>query len=151
MGFETRNPDFQQRVADSFQRQQFMATIGAKLTSVNAGQVEIQLPYSPDLSQQHGYFHGGVIGTIADNCCGYAAFTLLAATDSLVTAEYKLNLLAPGIGDRLIGRGEVIKAGKSLAVCRADVFVVKDGSEALCATALGSIAILHNRPDQQAA
>src|SRR5438477_9230656 len=102
------DPNFEQRVKESFLRQEFMSYIGAILYAVKPGYCEIHLPYKKELSQQHGFFHGGIVGTIADNVGGYAAFSLMPATASVLTVEYKLNLLAPADGDLLIGQGEVI-------------------------------------------
>lgn len=126
-----------------------MQYLGAELTAVRPGQCEIRLPFKPQLSQQHGYFHGGVIGTIADSAGGYAAFTLMPAESGVLTVEYKLNLLAPGDGDLLIARGEVIKPGRSLVVSRADVAVVKNGRERLCATLLQTLMTMRGRPEVQ--
>ena len=147
MSFEPRNPQFESRVRQSFDRQGFMHTLGASLARVETGLVEIVLPYRPELSQQHGYFHGGVIGTLADNACGYAAFTLMAAEDSVLTAEYKINLLAPGDGETLIARGQVLRPGRTLTVCEARVYAVKDGRQKLCATALATLITLANQSD----
>ena len=107
-GFEARNPDFEARVRESFARQTFMKTLGAELGAVAPGRVEIRLPYREDLCQQHGYFHGGVIGTLADNAGGYAAFSLMAAEDSVLTVEYKMNIVAPGAGVALVAEGAVL-------------------------------------------
>lgn len=113
---QPRNPDFARRVRDSFARQGAMSLIGAELARVAPGECDIRLPYRPELSQQHGYFHGGIIGTIADSAGGYAAFTLMPADSSVLTVEYKINLLAPRAGDELVARGRVLKSGRSLAV-----------------------------------
>ena len=125
-----------------------MAFLGAELADIQPGFCEIRLPYRADLSQQHGYFHGGVIGTICDNACGYAAYSLAPADCSILTVEYKLNIVAPGDGELLIGRGSVVKPGRTLAVSRADAFVVRDGREHLCATALETLLLLPGRPDE---
>ncbi|HTN67113.1 MAG TPA: PaaI family thioesterase [Burkholderiaceae bacterium] len=117
----------------SFDRQGALAAWHARLQNLTPGGCEIVLPMSAAVSQQHGYFHGGVIGTIADSAGGYAANTLLLPESECLTAEYKINIVAPGIGDTLIARGTVLKAGRSLVVTRADVFAVRDGAEKLCA------------------
>lgn len=148
--FEPRRPDFAEHVRASFRRQQFMGFIGAELAEVQPGTCEIRLPYRPALSQQHGFFHGGVIGTICDNACGYAAYSLAPADCSILTVEYKLNIVAPGDGDVLIGRGSVVKAGRTLIVSRADAFVLRDGRERLCATALETLLLLPGRADAPA-
>jgi uncharacterized protein (TIGR00369 family) len=147
LSFSPNNPQFEQRVRESFDRQGFMQTLGAVLARVEVGAVSIELPYSPALSQQHGYFHGGVIGTLADNACGYAAFTLMRAEDSVLTAEYKVNLLAPGDGEKLIARAKVLRPGRTLTVCEARVYAVKGDKQKLCATALATLITLANQSD----
>jgi len=127
--FVTPNPDFAARVRDSFARQAFMTTLGAAVVDVRPGHCEIALDYRPALSQQHGYFHGGVIGCLADNAGGYASFTLAPADASILTVEYKLNIVAPGDGERLIARGQVVKPGRTLVIARTEVSVVKVGQE----------------------
>ena len=115
------DPQFEQRIRASFGRQRAMAHIGARLGAVGAGHVEVHLPFRAEVTQQKGYVHGGIIGMIADSACGYAAYSLMPATASLVTVEYKINILAPGVGD-LVARGEVMKAGRTLTVARAEVY-----------------------------
>ncbi len=146
-GFEPSNPAYAQRVQSSFDRQQVMVLLGARVARLGPGECEIQLPYKPELSQQHGYFHGGIIGTIADSAGGYAGFTLMPENSSVLTVEYKMNLLAPGDGDLLIARGHVLKSGRTLVVAQVDVFVVKGGRETLCATLLQTLMTMHGRPD----
>jgi uncharacterized protein (TIGR00369 family) len=146
-GFEPRNPAYAERVQSSFDRQQVMTLFGAKLTRLAPGECEIQLPFKSELTQQHGYFHGGIIGTIADSAGGYAGFTLMPEDSSVLTVEYKMNLLAPGDGDLLIARGRVLKSGRTLVVSQADAFVVKGGRETLCATLLQTLMTMHGRPD----
>ena len=133
MNFQPRDPNFQQKVRDSFDQQKFMAHIGAQLTEVSPGYCEIRVPFQESLTQQNGFFHAGVISTIADNTGGYAAFSLMDEKASVLTVEIKLNLLSPGKGNMLIGRGTVLKSGKTLTVCRSDIFVVQNGVEKLCA------------------
>jgi uncharacterized protein (TIGR00369 family) len=146
-GFEPRNPAYAERVQSSFDRQQIMALLGAKLTRLAPGECDIQLPFKPELTQQHGYFHGGIIGTIADSAGGYAGFTLMPEESSVLTVEYKMNLLAPGDGELLIARGRVLKAGRTLVISQVDAFVVKGGRETLCATLLQTLMTMHGRPD----
>jgi uncharacterized protein (TIGR00369 family) len=145
--FEPRHPGFAEQVRASFGRQRFMGFLGAELVDVRPGACEIRLPFRPELGQQHGYFHGGVIGAISDNACGYAAYSLAPANATILTVEYKLNIVAPGDGDVLIGRGTVVKPGRTLVVARADTFVLKGGRERLCATALETLMLLLDRPD----
>ena len=131
--FEATDPDFAERVRKSFDVQGIMDHIGATLTLIEPGVCEIELPYSDAVSQQHGFFHGGVIGTIADSAGGYAAFGLMDAEDGILTVEYKLNLMALADGDLLVARGQGVRAGRTLTVARAEVGVVKNGVEVACA------------------
>lgn len=112
-----------------------MHFIGAELVKVASGYCEIQLPFRSELSQQHGFFHAGIIGTLADNAAGYAAYSLMPAGASILSVEFKINLLSPGDGDLLRAKAQVLKAGKTLTVCRSEVYVEKDGVEKLCAAA----------------
>lgn len=141
------NPDFEARVRDSFSRQSFMSTIGAELVRVEPGEVDIRVPYRADLCQQHGLFHGGLIGTIADNAAGYASFSLMPAENSVLTVEYKLNFVSPAQGDALISRARVTRAGRRVTVCHIDVFAEAEGVEKLCASALGTFMTLENTSD----
>src|SRR5207237_9933423 len=115
------DPGFAQRCRESFARQKAMALIGARLTVLEPGYVEIELPFRDDLTQQKGFLHGGIIGMIADTACGYAAFSLMPAGCSLVTVEYKINILAPATA-ALVARGELVKAGRTRTVARAGVY-----------------------------
>jgi uncharacterized protein (TIGR00369 family) len=115
------DPSYESRVRASFGRQKAMVLIGARLGAVAPGRVEVNLPFRDDLTQQKGYVHGGILGMIADSACGYAAYSLMPATASLVTVEYKINILAPGQGT-LVARGEVVKPGRTLTVARAEVY-----------------------------
>jgi uncharacterized protein (TIGR00369 family) len=146
-GFEPKNPAYANRVQSSFGRQQVMALLGATLTRLAPGQCEIQLPFKPELTQQHGYFHGGIVGTIADSAGGYAGFTLTPADSSVLTVEYKMNLLAPAEGELLIARGRVLKSGRTLVVTQVDAVAVKGGRETLCATLLQTLMTMHGKPD----
>ena len=145
--FEATKPAYAQRVQESFDRQGLMALIGARVSRTAPGECEIQLPYRNDLTQQHGYFHGGIIGTIADSAGGYAAFSVMPEDASVLTVEYKMNLLAPGDGDLLIARGRVIKAGRSLVVTQVDAIAIKGGRQTLCATLLQTLMTMHGRKD----
>ncbi len=145
--FKPANPAYEQAVRDSFARQGIMRHIGATLGTIQPGYVEISVPYSDDVSQQHGFFHGGVVGTIADSAGGYAAFSLMAAGDGVLTVEYKVNLLAPADGDSLIARGQVVRPGRTLTVARADVVVLKQGRETLCGYMQQTLMRIVGRPD----
>ena len=147
MSFQPLDPDFENKIRESFYRQEFMDFSGPEISDMGPGYCEIQVPYKKELSQQHGYFHGGVIGTLADNSGGYAAFTLMPPDASILTVEYKLNLTAPGDGEFLIARAQVIKPGRTLTICRPEVFVVKNGVKTLCAAALMTLMALHGKSD----
>ncbi|MEQ8506608.1 MAG: PaaI family thioesterase [Rhodospirillales bacterium] len=145
--FQPADDAFAQRVRDSFDKQGIMAHIGARLGEVRPGYCEIELPYSDAVSQQHGFFHGGVVGTIADSAGGYAAYSLMGADDGVLTVEYKLNLMAPADGDELIARGYVVRPGRTLTVSRADVMVVKDGQPVACAALQQTLMRIQGRGD----
>ncbi|MBI3710915.1 MAG: PaaI family thioesterase [Proteobacteria bacterium] len=145
--FTPKNPDFAARVRDSFDRQGAMKLIGAALVHVAPGEADIAVDYRQELSQQHGYFHGGIVGTIGDSAGGYAAFSLMPADASILTVEYKMNLLAPAAGSRLIARGRVVKPGRTLTIAHIDVFVLRDGTEHLCATLLQTLMAMAGRTD----
>jgi len=145
--FVPQDPAFAARVRASFGRQRAMALIGASLTLVESGRVEIELPYREDLTQQKGYVHGGIIGMIADSACGYAAYTLMPATSSLVTVEYKINLLSPAVGESLLARGEVIKPGRTLSVTRAEVYARQGGKMVQVAAMQQTLMTLPDTPD----
>jgi uncharacterized protein (TIGR00369 family) len=147
-GFELRDADYQRRVRESFARQGFMKHLGAELVSLEPGGVAIRVPFRGELTQQHGYFHAGVTGAIADSACGYAAFTLMGAEDSVLTVEYKMNLLAPADGEELVARARVVRSGKTLKVCMADVFARKGGVENHCATVLATIMCMAGKADR---
>ena len=147
-GFELRDAEYQRRVRESFERQGLMKYLGAELVLLEPGGVVIRVPFRGELTQQHGYFHAGVTGAIADSACGYAAYTLMPADSSVLTVEYKMNLLAPADGEELIARARVVRSGKTLKVCSADVFVLKGGAENHCATMLSTVMCLAGKPDR---
>jgi len=116
-----QDPDYQARVRASFARQRFMATLGARLVRIEPGVCEIELDYREDLTQQHGYLHAAVGTAIADSAGGYAAYSLMPAGSSVLAVEFKINLLEPAQGERFVGRGRVVRAGKRLSVCELEV------------------------------
>ena len=146
--YTPKDPDFEVRVRDSFARQGIMDLIGARLSRVEPGLVEIELPYRADLTQQHGFFHAGITSTIADSAGGYAAFSLMPADASVLTTEFKINLLAPAEGELLRALGRVVKPGRLLTVCEVDVFALKDGAAKPCAKLLETLLCLEGRPDR---
>jgi len=137
---EPANPDFAEQVRLSFARQAIMQSIGAELGRVEPGFIEIKLPYRSDLTQQHGYLHAGIVTTIADSACGYAAFTLMPPKSEVLSVEFKVNLLRPAKGHLFLAQANVIKSGKTLTVVRADVFsVAEDDKKQLIATMTGTM------------
>jgi uncharacterized protein (TIGR00369 family) len=147
-GFEPRDPEFAARVRASFARQKVMETIGARLRSVSAGEVQIELPFRDDLTQQNGFLHAGVVATIADSACGYAAFSLMPADASVLTVEYKLNILRPGQGEAMIARGRVVKPGRTLTVVQADVFARRGSAEEQVVSSLQTLMCLAGKADE---
>jgi uncharacterized protein (TIGR00369 family) len=140
------NPSFADEVERSFARQPIMNLFGARLTLIEPGVVEITLPYRADLAQQSGYLHAGVVTTIADSACGYAAYTLMPAGSEVLSVEFKVNLLRPAQGETFVARAEVIKAGRTLTVVRADVFGVNGNADReLVATMQGTLMCLRNK------
>jgi uncharacterized protein (TIGR00369 family) len=138
------NPSFVEEIKQSFAHQSVMRLIGAELGRIEPGFVEINLPYRTDLTQQHGYLHAGVVSTIADSACGYAAFSLMPPGSAVLSVEFKVNLLRPARGKHFAARAEVVKAGKTLTVVRADVFAVsKEKEDELIATMQGTIIALN--------
>src|ERR1043165_3034006 len=143
MPHQPRNPAFAEEIKQSFAKQTIMGLIGAELSRVEPGVIEIALPYRTDLAQQHGYLHAGIITTIADSACGYAAYSLMPAGSQVLSVEFKLNLLRPAKGEPFLAVAEVVKAGKTLTVVRADVFGVDHtGERELVATMLGTMMCL---------
>jgi uncharacterized protein (TIGR00369 family) len=122
-----------------------MKTIEASLTKVLPGEVEISLEFRDDLTQQHGFIHAGVVATIADTACGYAALSLMAPDAAVLTVEYKINLLAPAAGESLIECGRVTKPGRTLTVCSGDVFALKDGERKMVATMMATMMSIRGR------
>jgi uncharacterized protein (TIGR00369 family) len=137
--FKAKNRNFERQVRESFARQQLMDTLGATLTVVEPGQVEIELPYRAELTQQHGFIHAGVVAAVLDTACGYAAFSLMPAEAAVLSVEFKVNLLAPALGERLLARAEVKRAGRTITVCTADAYMVEGEEDKLVATMVATI------------
>ncbi|MBX3529112.1 MAG: PaaI family thioesterase [Rhizobiaceae bacterium] len=138
--------DYEARVRDSFARQQVMATFGAELTRVSRGTIEIEMPYSAALTQQHGFLHAGVISTALDSACGYAAYSVMPADAAVLTIEFKVNLLAPGRGERFLFRGSVTKPGRTIIVADGQAYSISTEGEArLIATMTGTMMTVVGR------
>lgn len=143
--FQPQDPDYEQRVRASFARQRVMDTIGATLSRVAPGEVEITLLFRDDLTQQHGFLHAGIVTTIVDSACGYAALSLMPPGVGVLTVEYKVNLLAPASGSRLVARGHVTRPGRTISVCAGDVYAYEGEREKLVATMLATMMTVRER------
>jgi uncharacterized protein (TIGR00369 family) len=140
--FEPRDPDYEQRGREAFAQQGLMATFGAELRRIEPGAVEIEVPFSPALTQQDEFFHAGVGIAILDSACGFAAFTLMPPGTRVLTVELKVNLLAPAVGDYLRAQGEVVRPGRNLTVCRGDAYAVAGGDSKHVATILATMTAI---------
>jgi uncharacterized protein (TIGR00369 family) len=133
-----------ERVRASFARQGMMATLGAELVSVEPGRVEMLIRHDERLTQQHGFLHAGAVTSVLDSACGYAAYSVMPPDAAVLTASFTVNLLAPAAGERFAIVGEVVRAGRTLTVCRADAFV--DGDKRPFAIMQATMTALYNRP-----
>jgi uncharacterized protein (TIGR00369 family) len=145
---EPANPAVQERIRNSFDRQGLMGHLGARLGHIGPGRVHILLPSRPEVTQQHGYFHAGATSAIADSAGGYAAFTLFPENTSVLTVEYKINLLAPAEGEHIEAIGQVLKSGRTLTVCQLEVFGVQGTQRSLVATGQQTLIRIHARAEQ---
>lgn len=137
--FIPQDADFETRVRESFARQRAMATVGARLVKVEAGAVEIELPFRDDLTQQHGYLHAGVVTAAVDSACGYAALSLTPPGAEVLSVEFKINLLSPAAGELLVARARVLRAGRNVTVCAGDAFMLTGAREKIVATMLATM------------
>lgn len=135
------------RVRASFGKQKVMATLGCVLEHVEPGAVSIRLPFRDDLTQQHGFLHAGIVTTVVDSACGYAALSLMPEGAGVLSIEFKVNLLAPARGEAIVARGKVVKAGRTISVVSGEVFAVRDGREHLCTTMVGTMMVVTGRPN----
>ncbi|HST06028.1 MAG TPA: PaaI family thioesterase [Chloroflexia bacterium] len=145
----TQDENVATRVRASFEKQKIMGLLGATLASVEQGQVEITLPFREELTQQHGFLHAGVVTTILDSACGYAALSVMPEGAGVLSIEFKTNLLAPAIGNTFIARGQVVRAGRTIVVCSGDVVALQNGKgeeEKSVATMLATMLVVQNRP-----
>ena len=144
--FVTRNPDYDAVVRESFGRQPFMATLGATIAHLVPGEVHLRFPFSPSLCQQNGYLHAGVVAAVADSANGYAAFTLAAPDTDVLAVEFKINLLAPAVGDAFLACGRVVRPGRTLTVCLAEVVAMAGDARTPVATMLSTIIVRASPP-----
>ena len=143
--FDPRNPDWEAAVRASFARQKVMRLIRAELGALAPGHCEIRLPFRDDLTQQNGFFHAGITGTIVDSAGGYAGLTLMPAGAEVLTVEFKLNLLAPADGDLLVAEGQVLKSGRNLVITRGEVYAIRNGKATHCATMQQTLMTMHGK------
>jgi len=144
--FEPQDPGYEKRVRESFARQRALATLGATLARVVPGEVEIHLPFRPELTQQHGFLHAGVSTAVVDTACGYAALTLMAAGSAVLTIEFKVNLLALGKGELFVATGRVVKPGRTVTVCSGEVVAVDGGERRTVALMQATMMSVQGRP-----
>ncbi len=135
------NPDFEAAVRESFARQAHMATLGVTIERIAPGECDLRLPYSPAFCQQNGYMHAGAVASVADSANGYAAYSLAPPGSDVLAVEFKINLLAPAKGDSFMARARVLRAGRTLTVCQADVFAMGGAESLLVATMLSTIIV----------
>lgn len=145
---ESGDRPVQARVTASFERQGLMRHLGARLSHVASGRVHIELLSRPEVTQQHGYFHAGATSAIADTAGGYAALTLFPEDSEVLTVEYKINLLAPAVGDRLEAVGTVLKSGRTLTVCRLEVYAELAGRRSLVAAGQQTLIRVDPSPER---
>src|SRR5437899_2060466 len=148
--FEPKNPDFRGIATDTFERQHAMRTLGISIARLEPGEVELAMAYSPDLTQQNGFVHAGIITAGLDSACGIAAFTLMPVGSDILTVEFKTNLLAPARGQRFAFRATVVKPGRTLTFCEGRAYAEHDGVEILIATMTGTLMALPRREGTQA-
>ncbi|RLA15977.1 MAG: phenylacetic acid degradation protein [Gammaproteobacteria bacterium] len=142
--FEPKYQDYQAKVKKSFADQAVMKTIGASIKAIGAGEIEIEFPYQSSLTQQNGFIHAGIVSTVLDSACGYAAFSLMPEDASVLTIEFKINLLSPAKGDRFRGYGKVKKAGRTISVAEAELYAFSDQGRKLVATMVGTLMAINN-------
>jgi uncharacterized protein (TIGR00369 family) len=140
-----KDPNFEARVRASFDKQRFMATIGASLARVAPGEVDIEVPVREELTQQHGFLHAGALATAADSACGYAALSLMPPGAAVLSIEFKINMLAPAAGERVVARGRVLKPGRTISVCWGEVSAISNGEEKLVATMVATMMTVEGR------
>jgi len=145
--FEPAFSGYEERVRASFARQSAMALLGAELLAVEPGYCAIAITPRPEIAQQHGYVHAGVVGAIVDSAGGYAGYSLFPEDSSVLTVEFKLNLLAPAAGERLVAEGRVIKPGRTLAITQGEVHAERGGRRTLVALMQQTLMVMHGRPD----
>jgi uncharacterized protein (TIGR00369 family) len=143
--FETKDPLFDARIRDSFHRQGVMETLGVEIAALRPGEVELTMAFAPTFTQQNGFLHAGIVATVLDSACGYAAFSLMPADAAVLTVEFKINLIAPARGERFLFKGKVVKPGRTIIVCEGQAVAIEAGEEKLIATMTGTLMALFGR------
>jgi uncharacterized protein (TIGR00369 family) len=148
MAFQPKDANFADRVRASFARQRVMRTLGVEITRLAPGEIELAMPFEAAFTQQHGFVHAGIMATVLDSACGYAAFSLMPADAAVLTVEFKTNLLAPAKGERFLFQANVVKPGRTLTVCDGQAFALENGAdERPVATMNGTLMALFDRPN----
>jgi uncharacterized protein (TIGR00369 family) len=147
VNLQPRDPRFESRVRDSFARQRFMTTLGATLERVTPGEIAIAFTHREELTQQHGFLHAGVMTSVADSACGYAALSLMEAGAGVLSVEFKVNMLAPAVGDRFIATGRVVRSGRTLTVCTGEVTTGRDGETVTVLLMQATMMAVRGRPE----
>lgn len=143
--FQPRDKNYKQKVERSFDKQKAMKSLGITLEKVQAGRVELRMPYMAEYTQQHGFVHAGILSTAMDSGCGYAAFSLMPEDATVLSIEFKINLLSPAKGDYFIITGEVIKAGRNITVCQSEAFSINGNKKKLVAQMTGTMMTVIGR------
>lgn len=143
--FIPKDPSFEEKVKQSFFRQEVMNTVGAKLVLIRPGHVELECEYNKKFTQQHGFIHAGIVSTVLDSACGYSAFSLMPKNSAVLTIEFKINFLSPAQGEKFIAIGKVKKPGKTITVCDGELYAVNKNDRKLVATMTGTLMSIPNR------
>lgn len=143
--FEPSDPAYKEKVMESFNRQKVMKTVNASIIAIHPGEIELEFPYQSNLSQQHGFIHAGIVSTVLDSACGYAAFSLMPENAAVLTIEFKVNLLSPARGERFRAVGKVKKPGKNITVTEGELFSYVKGKQKLVASMVGTIMSVYDR------
>jgi uncharacterized protein (TIGR00369 family) len=145
-----KNPDYDQAVRTSFKRQNVMQTLGVQINNLSPGRIELEMPFGADFTQQHGFLHAGILTTALDSACGYAAYSLMPVEATVLTVEFKTNLMSPAQGERFLFRAGVLKAGRTLIVCEGKAWAVRDGQEKLIAAMTATLMAVQGHQEVSA-
>ena len=149
MDFSPKDPEFQTRVRESFERQTVMATLGIQIANLKPGHILLTMPFNKAYTQQHGFVHAGIISTALDSACGYAAFSLMPPDAAVLTVEFKTNLLAPAKGQNFEFEAQIIKPGRTLTICEAQAIACENGQKKRVATMTATLMAIYDRVDVQ--